>query len=516
MAATRVGSLTPQDVWRSLRKDWLVIGSAQTNARTNAQTDAQTNEQDWRALVDHQRRQLESVTVRSKSNSRSNSRMSNSRRPMLLLAEADPAKFLASFWAALLTDWDMALANPCWGRQEWQSVCQLISPTLIWGTPAPAVNLFGNAPTPTVQTEPAILIPTGGTSGQVKLVHHTWSSLTAAVFGFYRHFRVNGSPVNAFCVLPLYHVSGLMQALRTALSNGQLHITHSKSSPLSVPLSGLPAAERSRSHSICLSRSFISLVPTQLERLLRANQARWLRRFRAVLLGGAPCWPTLLNRAICEDVPICLSYGMTETAAMVTATAIGRAATGLDETAQTGSGVAMPHATVCIEDAGKLLPSGKVGQIVVRSAAIAHGYYNASSPAFATNTFYTDDLGYIDAAGCLRVTGRISGKIISGGENIFPADVEAALRWTGQVSDVCVFGLPHPEWGEIVAAAYVPASATVSPESLKAAAIAQLSRYKHPKQWFALQQLPRNAQGKLNRSALIEQVSSANPDYRCD
>ena len=113
---------------------------------------------------------------------------------------------------------------------------------------------------------------------------------------------------------------------------------------------------------------------------------------------------------------------------------------------------------------------------------------------------------YLDADGYLHITGRASEKIISGGENIFPAEVEAALRKTNQVLDVCVVGLPHPDWGEAVAAAYVPANETVSPATLKAA-LTYLSRYKHPKRWFSVPALPRNAQGKLNRSMVLEHPS---------
>jgi len=189
-----------------------------------------------------------------------------------------------------------------------------------------------------------------------------------------------------------------------------------------------------------------------------------------------------------------------------------------------GSGHMMPHAKITIESANQSLSIGEVGQVVVRSGAIALGYHSAPSPSFSKNTFYTDDLGYLDADGTLHITGRASGKIISGGENIYPAEVEAALRNTGQVLDVCVVGLPDFEWGEVVSAAYVPTSETVSPESLKTllveaseinrveisekSTVPALSRYKVPKRWFPLQCLPRNAQGKINRAALLIQLKT--------
>ncbi len=490
MAAVELAdSMTPQTLWARLRRDWLVTEQADLR---------------WFDLVKDRLAQLEQHAAENA--------FEPDARPMLLLAEREPLEFLAGFWAGLLADWDIALANASWGEQEWQSVSRLVSPTVTWPSTRRCRFSTYTRPMPDVlenrQSEPAILIPTGGSSGQIKFAHHTWSTLVAAAVGFCAHFYP-GQPVASYCVLPLYHVSGLMQVFRTSLSGGQLVLLPFKSL-LSAPPDSLPAAP--------LPGAFLSLVPTQLERLIRAGRSLWLSQFYCILLGGAPPWPSLLKRAAADRLPLCLSYGMTETAAMVTAMTPGFfrsfAAFATEQPSSLSSGYAMPHASVQIEQAGRRLPPNEVGQVVVRSSAIAHGYYNAPSASFAKNTFYTDDLGYLDTQGELHITGRASGKIISGGENIFPAEVEAALRSTQQVMDVCVLGLPDAEWGEVVTAAYVPASKTVSPESLKSALVSanaarlQLSRYKHPKRWIALPKLPRNAQGKLNRSRLLAQIKT--------
>ncbi|MEL6854989.1 MAG: AMP-binding protein [Cyanobacteria bacterium J06607_13] len=460
-----------------------------------------------------------------------------SAQPLLLVCDRNPVLIAAAFWAALLAGWDVALANPRWGRAEWQSVSQQLQPSAwllapgsdllnYWEGPTEpfgiADGLFGGrlcasrAKNPKDASEasfinaqktqtPRILIPTGGSSGQVKFVCHCWASLTASVEGFCKFFQTSGElaekssprPVKSYCVLPMYHVSGLMQMLRAAATDGTVLFSSFRQLETAPPLVTDP------------QDWFISLVPTQLTRLIRANKAGWLSGFQTVLLGGAPAWPTLLAQARSHRIPLCLSYGMTETAAMVTALSPQDFLQGC-----TSSGQPLPHADVRIEKAGRPVPTGQSGQVVVRSGAIAQGYYASSTSAFTQNTFYTDDMGYFSADGQLHLTGRLSQKIISGGENIFPAEVEAALRATGQVVDVCVLGLPHPDWGEAVAAAYVPAAADVSPASLKAALSQQassqlphaappLSHYKHPKQWFALAALPRNAQGKLNRAALL-------------
>ncbi|MEL7351204.1 MAG: AMP-binding protein [Cyanobacteria bacterium P01_A01_bin.116] len=503
MSGPEISGPTVAEVWAKLRADWLIESEDMGGGRR------------WRQLVNDRRHQLNAYVFPTSPNSPTsptNSPCPHSR--LVLIAESNPQHFLASFLAAALSGWHIALANPNWGQQEWESLGQLIAPDVIWGrvlwgTQQGTQHSLKWAENPNsskvasdcqLGSEPAILIPTGGSTGHVKLVHHTWQSLMSAVCGFRQLFAPDASAINTCCTLPLYHVSGLLQILRAWTSNAQVLITPFKrletQSPPPLPAFG--------SH-------FISLVPTQLHRLLIADKGCWLKQFRAILLGGAPPWPALLTRAMAADLPIYLSYGMTETAAMVTATDMRHTTV-----VSPSSGKALPHAAVEIVQGGKVVTTGETGQIVVRSHAIAQGYYNQPSPTFAPNTFYTDDLGYLSGDGQLHVVGRASSKIISGGENIFPAEVEAALRSTGQVKDVCVIGLPDETWGEAVAAVYVPASKDVSAQTLKQALVTTptgtnhgptLSRYKHPKHWIQQDSLSRNAQGKLNRPRLFRQLT---------
>jgi o-succinylbenzoate---CoA ligase len=515
----------PEEVWVKLRTDWRV-GLANQLEESNGQND----DKRWIERVCDRRHSLESHQPDQAS-------------PLLLIAESDPADCLASFWAAVLAHWDVAFANPDWGAQEWQSVAQQLQPTVVWGngaglfsewvTPPVGSSPIGSSPIGSLNSnhsdrtrrESRILIPTGGSSGRVKFACHTWTSLMASVSGFRQFFTPQGEPVNVCCVLPVYHVSGLMQVLRAWLSHGQV----------AIPSEGFTIAPfkqlvaRLETHTLCrpFQGWFISLVPTQLEQLLQASQGAWLCQFKAVLLGGAPPWPTLLSRSSAQKIPLCLSYGMTETAAMVTALAPADFLQG-----RLSSGRSLPHATLHIVKSNQHLSqpllSGEIGHIVVRSAAVAQRYYSdcassdraddrRQSSAFLPHVFYTDDLGYLSADGHLHITGRASHKIISGGENIFPAEVEAAIRNTQQVQDVCVMGWPHPHWGEAVVAAYVPSSPSVCAQSLRQALIGPdsqqpvLSRYKHPKYWLACQTLPRNAQGKINRQQLLVQLQRQLP-----
>lgn len=506
-------AVEPEALWHQLRSDWLMVGASSESSSGTSSQPAKLSYKSagevWFAQVKDRHAQLvQQATIAKTVPTPSRT---------VLIAERSPADFLASFWAALLAGWNIALANPSWGLQEWASAAHTLAFDVIWAGPdCPLHTLQSQARSQSFPVlHKAILIPTGGSSGHIKFAHHRWSSLRAATMGFCQHFGVNvpvdAYPVDAYCVLPLYHVSGLMQALRTIISGGQLFLTPFKPL-LSSRLS--PTAERDLAPD-----RFISLVPTQLERLLRAERASWLRQFRAVLLGGAPPWPSLLSQAAAEQLPLCLSYGMTETAAMVTSTRPGDFIESSDHLDAFGSGLVMPHAGIEIHDSGRsLLPANEIGQIVVRSSAIAQGYLTSVAPplssSFALSTFYTDDLGYLDDTGCLHITGRASRKIISGGENIFPDEVESALRSTEQVKDVCVLGLSDSEWGEVVVAVYVPMHETVLPESLKAALTnancqgPQLSHYKHPKRWFPVTQLPRNAQGKLNYTAILNLIET--------
>jgi len=285
-----------------------------------------------------------------------------------------------------------------------------------------------------------------------------------------------------------------MQALRCLLSGGRLVIQ-----PFRDLLAGgaLPG-ERVSPHA----DSFLSLVPTQLQRLLASEHrdfTPWLRQFTAILLGGAPPWPSLLQTARHRQLPLAPTYGMTETASQVATLLPQEFLAG-----HAGSGRALPHAALSIlDEAGDLLPPQVIGKIAIAasSLALARGETPISPP------LQTGDLGYLDAAGFLHVVGRETTLIFTGGEKVLPQEVEAAILATGLVGDCAVLGVPDAEWGERVVA--VVATAEQNPGTrLRPALQAQLSSYKIPKRWLVRAELPRNAQGKLNRAALQQWVMS--------
>jgi o-succinylbenzoate---CoA ligase len=363
-------------------------------------------------------------------------------QPYHLICTADVNQFIVEFFAAVSLGTPVFLTDPRWGQAEQQQLKNLIEQ----GTPAPG----------------QIMIPTGGTSGQLKFAIHNVQTLSAAVQGFQEFYGFD--QINSHCLLPLHHVSGLMQLWRSLLTNG--HFT-TKDSDIRNPL---PLRERV---------PLVSLVPTQLQRFI-TNSPDWLRSFQSVLIGGAPTSPELLQQARLAQIPLSLSYGMTETGAMVSALLPTEFLAGM-----TGCGRALPHAQIQIQ---------AEGQIAIKSRSLMLGYY-ASTSRSATEPWRTDDLGEFDDVGSLQILGRASHKIISGGEKIFPAQVESVIMSTGLVTDVCVFGIPDVEWGERVVACYV---GDVNLDDLKRLVADRLSYFKQPKDWYQLPEIPRSDQGKVN------------------
>ncbi len=409
-------------------------------------------------------------------------------RPILLL-ERQPEAWLAGFLAAVQAGWPLFLGNPAWGAREGRQAIALSQPALIWGElPAAWGRITTPEPGPPPPADPIIAIPTGGSSGQVRFATHTWATLTAAAQGFQARF--SPEPIAVLNVLPLYHVSGLMPVVRSLISGGCYE---------SFPYAELKAGRRPR---LDPARSVLSLVPTQLQDLL-ALDPQGLASWRRLLVGGGPIWPTLLAAARRADLSLVLSYGMTETAALVAALEPAEFRQG-----RADCGRALPHVELQILDAaGQPLPAGAVGAIALRSPALFQGYYPELRPSGPW--WPTADAGYLDADGHLTVLGRQQEVIITGGEKVFPGEVEAAIRGTGMVADVGVIGWPDERWGQRVVALYVPAGLQATPAALTAALRSQLAPYKQPKHWCAVPALPRNAQGKLNRSHVTTMVQQA-------
>jgi len=294
--------------------------------------------------------------------------------------------------------------------------------------------------------------------------------------------------------LPLYHVGGLAVVFRSCLY-GTAIVLHKR-----FDVDAFHAS---------LGRDAVTLtsvVPTMLHRLLQSRGAPWPESLRLVLLGGAAATPELLAAAWDAGLPVAPTYGLTEASSQV--------ATALPGDAQPKPGtVGKPlfGAEVRIVDnEGRELPAGEIGEVTVRGPQVMAGYYRneaATAQTIRDGWLYTGDLGYTDADGDLFLVQRRSDLIVSGGENVYPAEVEAVLRVHPAVAEACVVGVPDAEWGQRVAAAVqLRPGAALEESALLAFCRERLAGYKVPRQVRFVAELPQTASGKIERRRVVEML----------
>jgi o-succinylbenzoate---CoA ligase len=307
------------------------------------------------------------------------------------------------------------------------------------------------APRAAREDDVALVVHTSGTTAAPRAVELTLGNVQANALG--SAVALGLDPQERWlCPLPLSHVGGLMILLRSAV--------YGTTAVLGPP-------ERATGHDVTLA----SLVPVQLQRLLDAGAAPG-PRLRAVLLGGAPATPALLARARDAGWPVAQTYGLTQACSQVTVAEPGDLHT---------AGRALPGLAVTL---------AADGEILVEGATVAGG-----------GVLATGDLGRLDDRGRLVVIGRKSDTIVTGGENVAPAEVEAALLEHPAVADAAVFGRPDERWGEAVTASVV-LRRPADPEELRRWCTERLARFKVPKTVHTAEALPRTPSGKLLRREL--------------
>lgn len=329
---------------------------------------------------------------------------------------------------------------------------------------------------------PATVVFTSGTTGTPKgavLTHHNHRASAHAWAGV---LRPRPGDRWLLCV-PLFHVAGLAIVTRATRWGAELDV-----------LKGFDPSVVSR--SIDEGVTHLSLVATQLEELLAERQDGPVpSTLRSILLGGGPIPGDLLRRAREAGYPVLTTYGLTET----------------------GSGVACgggDPATLADPSAGRALPGVELriapdGEILVRGAMVFSGYLDdeaATARALPGDGWlHTGDFGSLDEQGLLRVSARRDDLIISGGENIAPAEVEAVLEAHPDVAEAAVIGVPDERWGAVPRAVVVPvAGADPTDQELDAHCRERLAAFKVPTSFVRAESLPRNAMGKVSRSELAE------------
>jgi O-succinylbenzoic acid--CoA ligase len=313
----------------------------------------------------------------------------------------------------------------------------------------------------------AAVLHTSGTTGAPKEVALTFGNFLWSALGSGVALGVDPDE-RWLCALPLNHVGGLSIVVRSAIY-ATTALVHERWETERV----LRALDS--------EATLVSLVPTTLARLLDAGLNR-PPQLRTVLLGGAPIPPALKERA---RVPVTTTYGLTEACSQVT--------TGGPPLFCTCVEIAEPTQSATVPArAAKPVPRGQVGEILVSGPTVAGG-----------GVLRTGDLGRLDAEGNLHVTGRKADTIVTGGENVAPAEVEAVLAEHPAVAEAAVHGRPDPEWGEaVVATVVLRPGAQAGPEELRAHVAARLAPHQVPKAVGFAETLPRTPSGKLLRHAL--------------
>lgn len=314
---------------------------------------------------------------------------------------------------------------------------------------------------------------TSGTTGVPRLVELTEENFVASATASGANLGLDATQ-RWLGTLPLFHIGGLAMVHRCALQGAALYLE--------------PGFDAERANGLFdLGVSHASLVPTTLQRLLDARGARRFFGVKAVLVGGGPMSSALLSRARAAELPVLQTYGLTEACSQVTTERLG-------EADGTTAGPALPGLTVrIVDEAGAPVGPGGVGEIEVSGPTLAWG----QGPWLSTK-----DLGRLDARGRLTVLARRVDLIVTGGENVYPLEIEAVLREHPAVVEVAVAPHADAHWGQ-VPVAYVVEREPVSDQVLADFARERLASFKVPKGWIRVPALPRNAMGKVERRALV-------------
>ncbi|MBA2498035.1 MAG: AMP-binding protein, partial [Acidimicrobiia bacterium] len=331
-----------------------------------------------------------------------------------------------------------------------------------------------------------LLVFTSGTTGTPKGVPLTHANLLASSASVEHAWR--WTPEDRLVLsLPLFHVHGLGVGLHGTLLAGASAVLLPRFDVDTV----LDAAAAT-------AATLLFGVPTMWVRLAASARAGELGRLRLCVSGSAPLDPaTVAALAERTGSPVLERYGMTETGMLVSNPYAGERRPG-------SVGLALPGVEVRLEPRDGDDEAEPASEILVRGPNVFGGYLDGTVPAFTGEGWFpTGDLGRADDDGYLRIVGRAKDLIISGGFNVHPREVEDVLRAHPAVTDVAVVGRPDPEWGERVVA-HIVAADPIAEAALLAWTHERLAPYKRPRQVVFVDELPRNAMGKVVRSALLD------------
>jgi len=342
----------------------------------------------------------------------------------------------------------------------------------------------------------ALVLHTSGTTSRPKLVPLRQRNLAYSAENIAHTYGLTPGDV-ALCVMPLFHIHGLMASTMATLFSGGTVVVPAKFDPMTF----WTVAQEYRA-------TWYSAVPTIHQMLLMRNRgerppgADTLRFIRSSSSSLSP--ETMSQLEARFGAPVIEAYGMTEASHQMASNPLPPAihkpgSVGLE----TGIRISV------MDEHGHLQARGEAGEVVIRGDSVIDGYANnaeANAKSFVDGWFRTGDLGVLDSDGYLSLIGRLKEMINRGGEKIAPREIDEVLLQHPSVGEAVAFGLPHPSWGEEVAAAVVLKSPATEKE-LIAFARERLADYKVPKKIFIVEQIPRTGSGKIQRRSVAETLN---------
>lgn len=342
----------------------------------------------------------------------------------------------------------------------------------------------------------ALFLHTSGTTSRPKLVPLRQRNLHYSAGNIARTYNLAPDDI-ALCVMPLFHIHGLMASTMATFSSGGTVVVPPKFDPMTF---WAAAGEH--------GATWYSAVPTIHQMLLMRNRGErpaGSERLRFIRSSSSALSPETMKQLESRfGAPVLEAYGMTEASHQMASNPLppGERRPG---TVGVGTGIRI----AVMDEAGALQPGGTQGEVVIQGRSVIDGYAHnpeANLKSFTDGWFRTGDQGILDAAGYLSLIGRLKEMINRGGEKIAPREIDDALLQHPAVGEAVAFGSPHPTWGEEVAAAVV-LKGEASEKELIAFARERLADYKVPRKLYIVEQIPRTATGKIQRRSVAEALN---------
>lgn len=332
---------------------------------------------------------------------------------------------------------------------------------------------------PANSTDPAVILFTSGTTGRPKAVPLTWENLCGAAAAANRALDAPGTG-RWQAVLPLFHVGGLQVVVRSILAGNPFLLYRRFNS------------DDVLRDARAWGATHIPVVDKMLQDILASSLSEAVACYRCILLGGGALNMSTLRRARARGARVYASYGMTETASNIANCLV-------DDEFDGGLALLDGYEARIVD--GEPAHDAGAGALAVSGPGVFGGYLNAATPRTTDGLFCTGDTAEL-RNGRLYLHERVSDMFVSGGENVYPAEVEACIRALPHVTDAYVFGVPHAVWGRRPVAMVEADPRVVRPAAVRAALSSQVSKVSLPDQVFIMASFPRIGIGKIDRAAL--------------